>query len=141
MFGADIAVAPGPHLPEAVRGSNNGRLADVVVVCAGALSAAEQALECVDRGGTVLYFAVPEPGVMLSVPINDLWRNEVRLMTSYGASPGDIEKAVTLLAGGRVKLDDMITHRLGFNEGGRGFKLVAGGTESIKVIFDPWKDS
>jgi L-iditol 2-dehydrogenase len=136
-FGADFVMEPGPGMPDELRKVNGGRLVDVVIVCAGALRAAEQALDCVDRGGVVLYFAVPEPGIMLPVPINDLWRNEIRLMTSYGAAPGDLEKAITLLASGRVKLDEMITHRLGFDEGGRGFRLVAEGKESIKVIFCP----
>jgi L-iditol 2-dehydrogenase len=116
---------------------NDNRLADLVIVCAGALSASTEAIKCVDRGGTVLYFAVPEPEVMVPVPMNDLWRNEITLMTSYGASPVDLENAMQLIRHKRVQLNDMVTHRLSFKEGGLGFQLVAEAKESIKVIFDP----
>ena len=69
--------------------------------------------------------------------MNDLWRNEITLLTSYGASPLDLDSAITLLSRGRVALSEMITHRLTFDEGLKGFQLVAGAQESIKVIFEP----
>jgi L-iditol 2-dehydrogenase len=116
---------------------NENRLADLVIVCAGALSASTDALQCVERGGKILYFAVPEPEVMVPVPINDLWRNEITLMTSYGASPADLEIAVKLIRNKRVQLNDMITHKLTFSEGSKGFQLVAEAKDSIKVIFEP----
>ena len=119
---------------------NENRLADLVIVCAGALSASTDALKCVDRGGTVLYFAVPEPEVMVPVPMNDLWRNEITLMTSYGASPLDLETAIKLISSRRVDLSGMITHKLTFRDGGLGFRLVAEAKESIKVIFEPHKN-
>lgn len=136
-FGADDVIDAGSDVPAMIRGMNGGRLADIVIVCAGALSASEQAIRCVDPGGIVLYFAVPEPGVMVPVPMNDLWRNEITLMTSYGAGPGDIETAITLMQSRRVALGDMITHRLPLEEGARGFQLVAEAKESIKVILEP----
>lgn len=136
-FGADSAVSAKDDIRKILLELNENRLADLVIVCAGALSAATGALNYVERGGTVLYFAVPEPEVMVPVPMNDLWRNEITLMTSYGAGPFDLEVAMKLISCGRVRLKDMITHRLTFNEGGLGFKLVAEAKESIKVIFEP----
>jgi L-iditol 2-dehydrogenase len=136
-FGADNVVNAKDNVAERLLEQNDSRLADLVIVCAGALSASTDALKCVDRGGKVLYFAVPEPEVMVPVPMNDLWRNEITLMTSYGASPLDLETAIKLLNSKRVILTDMITHRLTFDEGGRGFQLVADAKDSIKVIFEP----
>ena len=136
-FGADAVINAGDDVPVRLLELNNNRLADIVIVCAGALQASTAALMCVERGGKVLYFAVPEPDVMLPVPINDLWRNEVTLMTSYGASPLDLELAIKLMSGRRVELKNMITHKLTFDECGPGFQLVAGAGESIKVIFEP----
>ncbi len=138
-LGADAVINAGDDVEKRLPELNEGRLADLVIVCAGALSASTDALKCVDRGGTVLYFAVPEPGVMVPVPMNDLWRNEITLMTSYGAGPLDLETAIKLLGSRRVRLNDMITHRLTFDEGGLGFRLVAGAKESIKVILEPNK--
>ncbi|UCD36259.1 MAG: zinc-dependent dehydrogenase [Nitrospiraceae bacterium] len=136
-FGADAVMHASEDVAAKLPELNDGRLADLVIVCAGALSPSTTALKCVERGGTVLFFAVPEPEVMVPVPMNDLWRNEVTLMTSYGASPFDLEVAMKLLGSRRVQLTEMITHRLTFREGLRGFQLVAGAGESIKVLFEP----
>ena len=127
-FGADDAINAKEGVSEK---------ADLVIVCTGALSAAKQALKCVDRGGTILFFAVPKPGIDLEVPVNDFWRNEIAIKTSYAAAPGDLENALKLITGGKVKVHDMITHRLGLEEAGLGFKLVADAGESIKVIIEP----
>jgi len=136
-FGADHVINAKDDVAARLLELNDNRLADVVIVCAGALAASTQSLQCVDRGGTVLFFAVPEPGVMVPVPMNDLWRNEITLLTSYGAGPADLYSAMTMISTGRVSLNGMITHTLTFDEGQMGFTLVAEAKESIKVIFEP----
>ncbi|PKH45650.1 alcohol dehydrogenase, partial [Dehalococcoides mccartyi] len=68
-LGADIAVQAGQYTPDhlRLRRAADGRLADLVVLCSGATSAINQALQSLERGGTVLFFAPTEPGV--SIPI------------------------------------------------------------------------
>jgi L-iditol 2-dehydrogenase len=129
------------NIPDRLRKINDGRLADLVIVCAGAPAAFDQALKSVDRGGTVLCFATAEPGVDLAVPINEFWRNEVKLMPSYGNSPLDAVTAIELIRSRRVPVEKMITHRLSLRETGSGFRLVAEGGESMKVIIKPHEDS
>lgn len=136
-FGADPAVPADDDVGSRLREANEGRLADLVIVSTGAPAAARQALKLVDRGGTVLYFAVPEPGTELPVPIAELWRNEVTLLTSYGGAPADLAQALGLIRSRRVTVADMITHRLPLAETGRGFQLVAQAGESLKVIIEP----
>jgi len=136
-FGADLALHAEEDVPSRLREANGGRLADAVVVCTGALPAFQQALQCVDRGGTVLFFAPTEPGVTLPLPVNAFWRNGITLMPSYGASPLDITQALALLEARRIPVEAMITHRLGLAETGTGFRLVAEGKESVKVIIEP----
>jgi len=118
---------------------NDGRLADVVIICTGAVPAITQALASVDRGGTILFFASPEPGVSVPLPVFELWKNEVSIVSSYGASPLDITGAIELIQASRVEVTDMITHRFALAETGKGFKLVAGAGESMKVIIEPHK--
>jgi L-iditol 2-dehydrogenase len=137
--GAYAAINAKENVVEHLLQLNDNRLADLVIVCAGALSAAAEAIRCVDRGGTVLFFAVPEPEVMVPVPMNSLWRNEIKLMTSYGAGPSDIETAINIIRNRRVNLNEMITHKLPFEDIGKGFRLVADAKESIKVIIEPHK--
>jgi len=137
-LGADAAIHAKEDLPQHLRQLNQGRLADLVIVCTGATSAVTQALQSVERGGTVLFFAPTEPGVTIPISINDLfWRNEITLTTSYAASPADYTTALKLIRARRIRTDRMITHRLGLAEAGTGFQLVADAQNSIKVIIEP----
>jgi L-iditol 2-dehydrogenase len=136
-LGADAVVKANAELPDLIRKLNKGYLADVVIVCTGVFSAFAQALQAADRGGTVLFFAPTEPGRELSVPVNDFWRNEMTLLTSYGASPEDIKEAIELLRLGLLPIRDLISHRLSLAETGLGFKLVAEAKDSLKVIIEP----
>jgi len=135
--GADAAFHAGEDIPRRLREVNGGRLADLVIVCVGALPVFVQALESVDRGGTILCFAPTEPHVHLPVPVNDFWRNEIKLMPSYGSAPLDTIEAIELIRAGRVPAAEMITHRLSLEEAGLGFQLVASAGESLKVILEP----
>jgi L-iditol 2-dehydrogenase len=136
-LGADTVIPAQEDVPARVRQANDGRLADLVIVCTGAFTAFEQALQAVDRGGTVLFFAPTEPGGSLPIPVNEFWRNGITLLPSYGGSPQDIMIAIDLLRARRVPVHDMITHRLGLAETAQGFQLVAQGDKSIKVIIEP----
>jgi L-iditol 2-dehydrogenase len=138
-FGASAVIDAGKErdVPGLVKDLNGGRLVDKVFVCTGAPAASVTALQSVDRGGTILFFAVPEPTVNIPVNFNDMWRNEVTLTTSYGASPSDLSTSLELLRGCGLNVHDMITHRLGLAEAGLGFKLVAKAEDSIKVIIEP----
>jgi L-iditol 2-dehydrogenase len=136
-FGADEAIDAKEVNPSRLRQINKGRLADLVIVCAGAVSAYSQALQSVDRGGTVLCFAPIEPGVNFSFPFFDFWNDGITLLPTYGGSPLDIMTAIELIRSHRLPLREMITHRLPLAETGVGFKLVAEAKESIKVIIEP----
>jgi len=136
-FGANYALDAKANLPEKLKEVNEGRLADQVVVCTGATSAALTALDCVESGGTMLFFAVPDPSVKLPVPINDFWRNEITMNTSYGAAPADLEDSLKVLAAGRLNIKDMITHKLDLREAQEGFRLMAEAGQSLKVILEP----
>jgi L-iditol 2-dehydrogenase len=137
-LGADAAVGAGEYSPDYLRQAAGGRLADFVVICSGATSAIAQALESVERGGTILFFAPTEPGVSVPISVNDVfWRNEITLTSSYGGSPADYAAALELIRAGKIRVRDMITHRLGLAETGLGFQLVARARDSLKVIIEP----
>ncbi|MDD5686866.1 MAG: zinc-dependent dehydrogenase [Elusimicrobia bacterium] len=136
-FGADYAINASKNISEEILKLNDNRLADAVIVCTGALSASKQALKLADRGGKILFFAVPEPGIDLPIPINDFWRNEMTTLTSYGAAPDDLSASLDLMKSGKIKVKDMITHRFSLDETGLGFKTVAEAKESMKVIIIP----
>jgi L-iditol 2-dehydrogenase len=137
-FGADAAIHAEEDLPARLRQVNQGRLADIVIVCTGAASAIAQSLKSVDRGGTVLIFAPTPPNVNIPISINELfWRNDVTISTSYAGAPADYQAALEIIQAGIVPVRQMITHRLSLAETGLGFKLVASAQNSIKVIIEP----
>jgi len=137
-LGANLALNAAEDIPGRLRNINEGRLADLVIVCAGAASAIPQALASVERGGTVLFFAATKDPVKLETPVNDLfWRNEITLLSTYAGSRADHVAALELIEMNRVPVADMITHRFDLADTQEGFRLVAESTESLKVIIEP----
>jgi L-iditol 2-dehydrogenase len=117
--------------------AGNGRKADIVILCSSARQAVEAAWQCVDKGGTIVLFAVPGPGDEVVVPVNDFWMKEITILTSYYCGPPDIVEAMALIETGAVTVQDLITHRLPLEDIVEGFRLVSDGRESIKVIIKP----
>ena len=137
-MGANLAVRADDDLIAALRQAGGGLLADLVII--GFEGFIPLALEATERGGTVLFFAGAAEGAMLPAAINDIfWRTEVTLTSSYAGAPADCRQALALIQAGSVPVDRLITHRLGLDEGARGFRLVADPMESnsIKVIIEP----
>ena len=137
-FGADFVLSAKEDIPAKLSGLGV-RLANQVIICTSAMSAFKQALKSVDRGGTILCFAPTEPGKELSIPINDFWRNAITITHSYGSSPQDTAEAIELMKERKVLVDKLITHKVSLKDTQAGFRLVAQGGDSLKVIVEPNK--
>ncbi len=135
-FDADIIIDAAENVAERLKAANDKK-ADVVILCTSAMSAIDQAWKCVDKGGVIVFFAVPGPDKQITVPLNDFWTQEIQILTSYYCGPPDIHDAIELIESGKISVDDLITHRLPLKDTTRGFQLVLDGTESIKVIIKP----
>ena len=138
-FGATAVFPASKDIPRLLKQANNNRLADLVIVCTGSQSAFNQAPQCLDRGGTILLFASSQPEVEFSLPLSQIWRDSIKVITSYGNSPLDAVEAIELIGNGRVPVKEMITHRLNLEEASQGFRLVAEADQSLKVILFPHK--
>lgn len=110
--------------------------ADRIIVCTGAPQAAEQAFNTIDRKGIILFFAIPDRNI--EVPTEDFWRNEITVTSSYGAAPADLEEALELVKGKKIKVKSMITHILPLEEIQKGFQIVSEAKESLKVVLKPY---
>ncbi|MEM2875210.1 MAG: alcohol dehydrogenase catalytic domain-containing protein [Candidatus Hadarchaeales archaeon] len=137
-FGADDVLDARGDVERGIR-DILGRGADRVIVCAGAAPAAQLAFRCVDRGGSILFFAVPPPEVPVQAPLVDFWRNEITIATSYGAAPRDLSESLGIISDGKVRVREMITHRLGLAEAGAGFRMMSEQGECLKIIIEPWR--
>ena len=114
------------------------KAADIVIVAAGARSVFKQALQSIDRGGSMLIFSAAEENLEIPVNINDIfWRSEINITSSYGASPLDCAEALNWIHDKKIDVGPLITHRIGLQEIRDGFRLVAEGKESIKVVVLP----
>ena len=139
-LGAEAVIRASEDVPAVFMEMNEGRGADVVILCAGAPQAVEQALVAAGRMGTVLFFATTKPEVKIPLAVNEFfWRNEVTLTSSYAGGPADCRTALELIRTGRVPVSETITHRLPLAEIGRGFDLTVSPQDSIKIIVEPQK--
>lgn len=136
IMGADITLDAAENVAERLVSEKIG-LADVVILCTSAVSAIDQAWHCVDKGGVIVFFAVPHPDEKITIPLNDFWTRETRIMTSYYCGPPDIEAAIGLIETETIKVDDMITRRLPLRDIAEGFRMVMAGKESLKIIIKP----
>ena len=138
QFGAQHVLPADSDVPLEFNKINNGRGADLVIVCATAETVCQQAFQAVGRGGVVLLFAPTPADTEVPLCINDIfWRRDVTVTTSYAASPDDCAEALALIRSKHVEVVDMITHRFGLADTGEGFRLVAEGAGSLKVIIRP----
>lgn len=109
--------------------------ADRIVMCTGAMSAFESAFRYIDKKGTIMLFAIPNKNI--SIPVEDFWRNELSVVSSYGAAPVDLEEALLLIKDKLINVRDMITDRVGLEDIQKGFKIAGGQGESLKVVVVP----
>ncbi len=139
-YGADNIIHAKENILNEFKKGNNDMTPDCIIVCTGALTAAKQAIECAGSGTTIIFFAVPKPGINIEIPINNYWRNEVTITTSYGAAPQDLDEACDWIKSKKITVVDLISHRFPLEKAGEAFKVVCEAGESMKVILEPNKD-
>ncbi len=112
-----------------------GIKADRIIMCTGAMPAFEAAFRYIDRKGIIMLFAIPNRNI--TIPVEDFWRNELGIVSSYGAAPVDLEEALELIRDGKIDVKSLITHRLKLEDIQRGFKIAGEAKDSLKVIVVP----
>ena len=111
---------------------------DKIYVCTGAPSASLQALELVNPGGQIMFFAADGPEKKLEIPLTKYWTSQPSILFSYGAAPRDMREALDLIAAGRVKVSDLVTHRFPLDKMSEAFDLFDNPRDtSLKIIIEP----
>jgi L-iditol 2-dehydrogenase len=137
-MGAHLALKADEEMPEALRKANEGRLADLVIICFDGFI--PLALKSLERGGTILFFAGAQEGATIPATINDLfWRTEITLTSTYAGAPYDCYTALKLIRAGTVPVEKTVTHRLAMKDAPKGFQAVCSPVEHecVKVIVEP----
>ncbi len=89
--------------------------ADVVIECAGVAETIEQAPSFARRGGTVVILGVMPQGVKVALEPFDLLFREIRLLSSF-INPFTHARAADLVASGTIKVEPLISRRIGLEE-------------------------
>lgn len=106
--------------------------ADVVFEVAGnpLLQASTPGL--VRKGGTIVWFGVSPQRATVQLSPFLVNENELRVLGSYN-NPFATARAVSLLAEGRVRVDNLISHRLPLGDYPEVFRLF-GGSDTLKLM-------
>jgi threonine dehydrogenase-like Zn-dependent dehydrogenase len=108
---------------------------DLVVDCAGGIRSAQTALGIVRRGGRMLAIGVAPDDKLISVPANIFAMKDLHLDGVAGYTTISWTRTLELLASGRLRLGDLITHRLQLGEFEHAVRLLVSRTEPLgKVV-------
>ena len=137
-FGAEYTFNANELTIDKIKEINDGCLVDQIIICTGSELAVKNSFSYIDKKGKILFFAVSSQEI--SLPSVELWRNEISLFFSYGATTYDIEETMNLYKKERINFKDMITHRFPLSKIIEGFQMVEEANKSIKVVVNPDKD-
>ncbi len=98
-------------------------LLDIVYDCSGSIEAIKQSLLLLKPGGTLVIIGITEVDEV-TFPIHDLRRKEITII-NIRRQAHCTQKAIDLLARGRIRMDSLITHRFALEETQKAFDLVA----------------
>ncbi|KAJ5406104.1 alcohol dehydrogenase [Penicillium sp. CMV-2018d] len=91
------------NLRSAVVLKTEGRLCSAIIVCAGAASAYEEALNCLDYHGTLVAVGIPPPASKMSLHPLSLIDYGIRIVGSIAGDRVDIAEAAEFVHNGLVK--------------------------------------
>ena len=136
-LGADVVVdARNGDVIAAVRKAAGPRGVDLVIEASGAQEAPQQCLEMVRRGGKVLVVAFYKQPVTLD--LGRAVREDVTLYGTRGEGGNNVRRALSLVAQGKVRGRDLVTHRFPLDEIQEGFRVVREREgDPIKLVFIP----
>lgn len=107
-MGASEAVSP-EEIEPLVKSAFGGG-ADAVIEAVGSLPTVDQALRLPRRGGRILLFGVAPQGAVTSFSPYDIFQQELTIMGSF-INPFTFSRSIEVIASGRLKLKELITHR------------------------------
>lgn len=90
-------------------------MADVVFECVGRVETMKAALDAAKPGSTVMWVGVAPPEAEVGVKPYDVFRKELTIRGSY-TNPYVMERALALLASGRIDWRNIVTHQFPLDE-------------------------
>ncbi|WP_050184438.1 zinc-dependent alcohol dehydrogenase family protein [Domibacillus robiginosus] len=129
-----IALDPlNQNIQEEIMHMTNDLGADIVIEAAGRRDTAQQTLNLVGRGGTIMFFGVVPPEYTVSVSPNDVFKRELNIIGS-AINPYAHHRSIELLK--RLNLEELITHHFSLKDIHTAFEVAQKGL-GLKVAIHP----
>ncbi len=120
-----------------VRAETQGRGADKIIVACPSGKAQEDSLKMISPRGIVNFFGgLPKDKPFIKFDSNLLHYGEFYVVGTHGSAPRDNKLALQLISQGKIKVEELITHRLPLDKLEEGIRLAESG-ESMKVVICP----
>jgi threonine dehydrogenase-like Zn-dependent dehydrogenase len=105
----------------------------------GSVKVLEACMSAVRRGGTVSVLGV-YPALYDNFPVGQFFDKGIILKGGQAPAHKYIDELLNYVVQGRVKLDDIITHRLSLGDIAHGYAIFKNKEEDcVKVVLDPWR--
>jgi len=114
--------------------ASDGRGAEVVVEATGNPAALDLALAVASKGGRIALVSIYHERT--EIEPNSVVFKELRILGSFDYRWIDFENALRLIAGGRIRTEPLITHRLPLSRIQEGIALMQS-RQAIKVLLEP----
>jgi len=134
-FGSDYTINfMEEEVLDTFRELNEGRGADVVIVCTGHYDALEEGMEIAEKGSTVYLYAPLPPKATFPIDVYRFFFSEITFITTYSASHLDTRAALSLIESGKIDAKNLITHRYPLSKTGEALDLAKKAKDSLKVV-------
>ncbi|NQS90346.1 alcohol dehydrogenase catalytic domain-containing protein [Patescibacteria group bacterium] len=138
FFKPDVIINPScDDAISKIRKETQGRGADKIIVACPSGKAQEDSLKMVSPRGIINFFGgLPKDKPFIKFDSNLIHYGEFYVVGTHGSAPYHNKLALQLISSGRIKVEELITHRLPLSKLEEGIRLAESG-ESMKVVIYP----
>ena len=134
-IGAGFTFGPAESV-EGVLSITDGIGADTVFVATGNRDAIAAALAMVRKGGRVIQFGLPPPGLALPADYSEIFKREISIISTYSAVEKDVEKAIRIIAGDAAHFEKLISHTFRLENAREAFELAEKADDARKIVIE-----
>jgi L-iditol 2-dehydrogenase len=122
---------------ERIRELTAGAGAEVVLECSGDPAALGQSVDMLRRGGRIAAVGIPLDDAR--IPLQKVVLDELEIV-GVRATAGEMPEAIALVAAGKIRLGELITHRFALSEYAEALRTFTERVDgALKVIVHPWQ--
>jgi len=126
---------------EAVKEITGGQMADIAIEAAGRPETAHQVFDALRMHGTAIIFGIAHDEDVFPFDWNAMTSKLPKMIVTNSARSGNmpdtVAATVDLVSQGRLSLDHLMTHRMGWQDVGKAYELYSGKLDnSLKIVMN-----